>query len=347
MNDRNEVRSGGAMRRMMLRAAPVMLAVLGGLNAPQAAAQTPTVWKFAHTTPIPGTVWHRYATEVIPKRVNDATKGALQIQVVSGVIQPADLLSAVREGSIQGGSLLFPYVGATLPNWNVLSLPGLVPDESRYPEVLNKQIIPVIREEARRRYKAEPLAVATFPGAYFFSNGPVDSVEKMKGTKYRAHTPELVQLVQAAGGAAVSLPFGELSGALQRNMVDAYTSALTTVRAAKLYEVTKFAENWPAGLGTYGYMFGTEAIAKLSPEVRRQLTEEMARITTDLQRESFEESNHAAKELQEHGMKFIAVSSTERQRAIALAREKIWPAWAKSAGPVGQQLLTNVEAALK
>lgn len=50
-------------------------------------------------------MWHRYATEIVPQRVSEATQGALRINVLSGVVPPGELLNAIKEGTVQGGSL--------------------------------------------------------------------------------------------------------------------------------------------------------------------------------------------------------------------------------------------------
>ncbi len=333
------------------RTARTACAILLGVGLAVASAPTgteaaePVIWKFAQTTPIPGTVWHRYATEVLPQRINEATGGQVEVQVISGVVKPSDLLTGIRDGEVQGGTLLFPYVGPTLPLWNVLSLPGLVTDESRYPALVNDYVLPLVAEEAGERYGAVPVVVAAFPGAYFFSNGPIDTLGKIEGTKYRAHSPELVQIVQAAGGTAVSLPFGELYGALERKMVDAYTSAATTVSAAKLDEVTKFAENWPGGMGTWGYFVSEAALAKLTPELRAKVMDAMAKLNTDVQAASLTEVGAAIETLKARGMTFVDIPGAERQKAIALAQDKVWTAWLGNTGDKGSALLDQIKAA--
>lgn len=319
------------------------------LAAGPARSQTdkPVVWKFAHTSPIPGTVWQKYATEVLPARVQQATGGAVRVEVVSGVIQPSDVLAAIRDGQVQGGSLTIPYVAATLPTWGVLGLPGLLTDESKYPQVINQVVMPMIGDESRKRFKAEPVTVGAWAGMYFFSNGPVDSVDKFKGVKYRLASPELVQLIGAVGGSPIGMPFGELYTSLQRGMVHAYNSALGSVRAAKLYEVTKYAENWPSGLGIWAFFIGTDALQKLSPELRKKVFDEFVKVNHEAQQAALVEAAAGRQELQAQGMTFIDVPESERQKVIAVAKAQVWPKWLASTGETGKQLVQRVQAAAK
>jgi TRAP-type transport system periplasmic protein len=309
-------------------------------------AQAPVTWRFAHTAAVPGTVWHRYATEIVPQRVNDATKGALRINVLSGVVPPGELLNAIKEGTVQGGSLQFPFVGATIPMWSVLSLPGLIP-ESNFPAAVNKHIAPVVREDARKRFKADPLVISAWPGQYWFSSMPLDSMEKVKGKKLRVAGAESIQLLNAAGGAAVSMPFGELSAALQKGMVDAYTSAVDAVLTSKLYEVTKYATDWPNGMGTIGYLFSTDAIDKLSPHTRKQFLDEMAKINLEVQQAYIDGTVAAEKALKEKGMTFVKLPAAEHRKMTDLAREKVWPEWLKKTGPEGEKLVKAIQAEVK
>ena len=309
-------------------------------------SQESTVWRFAHTTPIIGTVWHRYATEIVPQRIEEATNGAVQIEVITGVVQPADLLSSVREGTVQGGSLILPYVGATLPTWNIMTLPGLLQDESRYPELVNETLMPYVREDAERRFNAVPVMFFASTGASWFSNGPIDSVDKISGTKYRVHSPELSQLVQTAGGASVSIQFGEVPAAIQRRMIDAYTGALPSANAAKLYEVTRYAENWPAGLGGNIYVISSEALESLPEDVHALVVAEFEELNLEVQKASLDEAKAAAENLAAEGMKLIDVPQAEREELIRLAKENVWPLWLQNAGPEGEELLKSVQEAL-
>jgi len=309
-------------------------------------SQESTVWKFAHTTSILGTVWHRYATEIVPQRIEEATDGAVKIEVITGVVQPADMLASVREGTVQGGSLILPYVGATLPTWNIMTLPGLVQDESQYPQLVNDILMPHVREEAERRFDALPVMFFASTGASWFSNGPIDSVDEIRGRKYRVHSPELGQLVQSAGGASVSIQFGDVPAAIQRGMIDAYTGAHPSASAAKLYESTRYAEDWPAGLGGSIYVISTKALESLPEDVRDLVVAEFEELNLEIQQASLDEAKTAAENLVAEGMELIEIPQSEKEELIRLAKEKVWPLWIQNAGPEGEQLLKTVQEAL-
>lgn len=324
---------------------PFALAALA--NGPSQAQTAPTIWRFAHTQSVPGTPWDKYATEILPQRIKQVTNGAVQIQVITGIIQSADLMTNIRAGTVQGGSLTMPYVGATLPIWNIMALPGLVDDEAKYPALANNILLPYMRDDARQRFKAVPVMLFAFTGTCWFSNGPNDSLAKISGKKFRTHSPELNQLVQAAGGAPVPMLFAEVGGALQKKMIDAYTASIPAVNASKLYETTKYAEMWPTGVGGAAFFIGEDALAKLPAEVRTVVVAEFAKLNLESQQASLQDAVTAAKKITERGVKIVQIAPAEKDRMIALAKEKVWPLWIKNAGPRGEEMLKTMQEAVR
>lgn len=326
------------------------LAGLLALAAGDAAAQQRTVtWRFGHVFSVPKTLFDDVAMKEYPERLARASKGLIKLEVLQGVVNPNNMFEALADGRIQMGSVVTAAVSATHPRWHVLGVPGVLDGDSQFPKIGREVVWPNADAEMRRRWGGQIVAMGAFSGTYFFSragSGPVDTVEKVKGLKYRTHSFEVSKLVELMGGAPVGLPFPELYSSLERRLVDAYTSATPAVLGSGLFEVTGFAEDWPAGTGLWFYVVSENALKALPDDIRKAVVDELAAIQSDLPQRQLAETAQSVEELKAKGIKFVTVADSEKQKAVALARQTIWPNWVERAGPQGKALLDEVLAAL-
>ncbi len=323
----------------VLLSATVVLALLG--KPAQAADVT---WTFAHTTPVKGSTFDRYATTVVPERISKATNGRLQINVVQGIVAPQDLLKSIRAGRVQSGSLIIAYAAANYPRWIVLGLPGLLKNETNYVPAVEKVILPVIQKEAGESWAAVPVAVGAFTGVGVFSSKPLETVDQFVGLKVRTASPEQAQLMQAARGAAVSMPFGEVYTSMQRGLVAAFTGSGNSVVDSKMHEIVGHASKWPIGLNIWGFFAGADALAKLPDDLRKIVETEFAAIHKDALHEGLVDADKGWKRATDAGVKLHELQPAEVTKMIALARDNVWPNWLQRAGADGDRLLKDIQA---
>lgn len=326
------------------------LAALLAFGATEAAAQQRTVtWRFGHVFSVPKTLFDDVAMKEYPERLARASKGMIKVEVLQGVVNPNNMFEALADNRIQMGSVVTAAVSATHPRWHVLGLPGVLDGDHQFPKIGREIVWPNADAEMRRRWGGTIVAMGAFSGTYFFSrtgSGPVDSVAKMKGLKYRTHSFEVSKLIEGLGGAPVGLPFPELYSSLERRLVDAYTSATSAVMGSGLYEVTAFAEDWPTGTGLWFYVVSENALKALPEDIRKAVVDELAAIQSNMPERQLAETARSVEELKAKGMKFVTVPDAEKQRAVDLARQTVWPNWIERAGPDGRKLLNDALAAL-
>jgi len=335
----------GRVASFLARAAvalPAAAVILVGAGTRGEAADV--TWTFAHTTPVKGSTFDRYATTVVPERILKATNGRLQINVVQGIIAPQDLLKSIRAGRVQSGSLIIAYAAANYPRWVVLGLPGLLKNETNYVPAVERVILPVIQKEAGESWAAKPVAVGAFTGVGLFSSKPVETIDQFAGLKVRTASPEQAQLVQAARGAAVSMPFGEVYTSMQRGLVAAFTGSGNSVVDSKMHEIVGHAAKWPIGLNIWGFFVGEDALAKLPGDLRKVVESEFVAIHKEALREGLVDADKGWKRVTEAGVKLHDLQPAEVAKAVTLAREKVWPNWLKRAGPDGERMLKEVQA---
>jgi TRAP-type C4-dicarboxylate transport system substrate-binding protein len=313
------------------------------------AQQKPVVWRFGHVFSVPNTLFDNVAMKEYPERIGRASNGMVKVEVVQGVVNPNTMLDALADGRIQMGSIVTAASSATHPRWHVLGLPGVLDKESDYPGVARNIVWPHVDTELRRRWGATITNMGAFTATLFFSranSGPVDRIEKFKGLKYRTHSVELSRLIQQMGGAPVGLPFGELYSAMERRLVDAYTSTAAAVLGNGLFEVTGFAEDWPAGLGLWFYVVSEKALNALPPDIRKSVSDELAAIQKDLSERHLAEAKQGVAALAGKGVKLVQVPEAEKQQVREMARQVVWGTWLDRTGPEGRALLGDVLGSL-
>lgn len=336
------------MRKFGTFAAALGLVGLATAVGPAVAQETVT-WRFGHVFSVPNTLFDDVAMKELPDKIREASDGMVNIEVVTGIVGPNDMFDALADGRIQMGSLVTAAVSASYPRWHVLGVPGVLDSESDFPDVATNVVWPAIEKETMERWRGRLVTMGAFSGTFFFSqesNGPVDSIADFQGLKYRTHSLEVSQLIQAVGGAPVGLPFGELYGAMQRNTVDAYTSATPAVLGTGLFEVTKYAEDWPAGLGLWFYLVSEDALDKLPADVREAVLKAFAEVQSDMPQRQLAETAESIETLKGKGMEFVTVPEAEKAKLREVAEDVVWTDWVKRTEPGGEALLDDVLKAL-
>jgi len=239
--------------------------------------------------------------------------------------------------------MIIAYAAASYPRWVVLGLPGLLHKEADYVTAVEQIVLPVIEKEASESWGARPVVIGAFTGVGIFSRKPIDRIEHFSGMKFRTASPEQAQLMKAAGGAAVSMPFGELYTSMQRGLVDGFTSSGNSVVDAKMQDIVGHATRWPIGLNIWGVFISEAALSKLSEDLRKVVTAELRNINHEALREGLVDADRGWARVRESGIKVQDPADDEYAKAVALARDNVWPNWVQRAGPDGAALLKRVQ----
>ena len=249
----------------------VGLFFLSGWLGASVVLSEPITLKFATTIPPSNPI----VTEVFEpwaKKVNEASKGELNIQVISGptLANAANVWERTVSGVTEIGWGIHGAVGIPFRKSTISSLPFVVDDMTTGSVALWRLYEKGLIADEHRDVRV--LALVVTPGSIVVSKKPVTSLEDMKGLKVRSANKSVADVVSALGGAPISVPAPETYQALQRGVVTASLAGWVLINNFKLFEV---ANHYLEGLSLCepsGFVvMNRQAYDKLPPKAKETL----------------------------------------------------------------------------
>lgn len=222
----------------------LMACLLAGMLSVSAAAQN-VKWTIGWTNANGSSYVETIKT--VPARIEAATKGRLKIELYDTLVAGAEQPAAVRDGRLDGSFAVSPWLSAEAPLVNFGHLPGLLTDVAVYQKMLD----PLLREETAKvwatKYKAVQLATGVFEDQCIISKVPLHTVADFAGKKIRVHNTEAAALMSKLGAVPTPVPFGEITPALQRGIVDIVMTSVGTANGFGFPTVAKHLSIWRVG----------------------------------------------------------------------------------------------------
>ena len=200
-------------------------------------------YKFGNSTPAA----HPFNIRMneMSKRVLEETGGRLNITIYpnSQLGGDNDLLSQVRTGAVEFCQPAGLILASILP---LTSINGMGFAWTGYDKIwpaMDGRLGAHIRGKIESGTGLIPMERMWDLGFRQITNNrrPIRSAADLEGLKLRVPgAPALVSLFQGLGVDPVSMQFGEVYTSLQTNVVDGQENPLSTIDAAKLYEVQKY-----------------------------------------------------------------------------------------------------------
>ncbi|CAM5511224.1 TRAP transporter substrate-binding protein DctP [Thauera mechernichensis] len=198
-------------------------------------------WKFA-VEEGPGDVQTLYAEE-FKRLVEERTQGKVKVTIFTyGQLgNENDLTELTAVGAIQFSNASPGHLGTFVPEVQVLSLPFLLPetDEAKGDVLSNSK---ALYEDLAKDFAAKGLKLFTvYPEGemVWTTKKPVRSPEDLRDVKFRVMTsPILIEQFKLYGANPVALPWGEVYGGLQMNVIQAQVNPAFFIESAKFHEVT-------------------------------------------------------------------------------------------------------------
>ncbi len=183
------------------------------------------------------------AMEFLAERVAEKSKGRMRID-----IYPSEQLGSEREclELLQIGSLAMTKVSCSViegfvPEMSVLSLPYLFRDEAHRFRVLEGEIGQELLLAGERYWLRGLCYYDAGTRSFYTVDRPILSPEDLAGLKIRTQeSPTSMRMVQALGGSATPIAWGELYSALQQGVVDGAENNPPSFHLSRHYEVCKF-----------------------------------------------------------------------------------------------------------
>ena len=220
--------------------------------------------------------------KTVPARIEAVTKGRLKIELYDTLVAGPEQPAAVRDGRLDASFAVSPWLSAEAPYVNFGHLPGLLTDVAVYQKMLD----PLLRGETdrvwRSKYKAVQLATGVFEDQCLISKVPLATVADFAGKKVRVHNTEAAALMSKIGAVPTPVPFGEITPALQRGIVDIVMTSVGTANGFGFPAVAKQLSIWKIGTVVPWSLVVNEAVwAKLPADLKPIVEAEFRRIENE------------------------------------------------------------------
>ena len=312
-------------------------------------------WKFA-VEEGPGDVQTLYAEE-FKRLVEERTKGKVTVTIYTyGQLgNENDLTELTAAGAIQFSNASPGHLGTFVPEVQVLSLPFLLPDSDKAKgDVLSNS--KALYEDLAKDFTAKGLKLFTvYPEGEMIwtTKKPVRTPEDLGDVKFRVMTsPILIEQFKLYGANPVALPWGEVYGGLQMNVIQAQVNPAFFIESAKFHEVTSHLVH----VGDVEYTTTVVANADFWDGLSEEHRTLLGNVRDDLQTfilAKQREKNAASieKMLKDNpSLSVIKLTPQERdvfrQRAEPLAQKLVGMVGGRS-GQILEQLKTDIVAAEK
>ncbi|WP_420403458.1 TRAP transporter substrate-binding protein DctP [Nisaea sp.] len=196
-------------------------------------------WKYAFEeslTEVQG-VYAQKFKEVIEAK----TDHEIQLFPYGTLGESADIMEQAQAGILQFVDQSPGFTGSLIPEAQVFFVPYLLPTDQEHLARFYKES-EAINEDFQKLYAQQGLELLTmFPEGEvaMTTKEPVRSCEDLDEVKFRVMTnPLLVESYKAFGATPTPLPWGEVYGGLQTNIIQGQENPTFFLYSTKIYEVT-------------------------------------------------------------------------------------------------------------
>ena len=177
------------------------------------------------------------------KRVEEKSNGKLRIKIYSDAQLGEE---RVLTELIQIGSLAMTKVSASVmtnfaPEYGVMETPYLFKDQDHGYRVMEGPIGKEILSKGEEYWLRGLCFYDAGSRSFYTKDKPILTPEDLEGLKIRVQNSQnMVNMVNALGGSATPIPYGELYTALQQGVVDGAENNPPSLYTSRHYEVCKY-----------------------------------------------------------------------------------------------------------
>ncbi len=273
----------------------------------------------------------------VPEAIAKATNGKVKVEIFDSLIPPTQLANALRDGRIDMIGGVHPYLTGEEARFGIGHLPGLLTTMEEYKLVLDAYMGDLIAEAWKTRYNGHVVAHGLWYENPHFSNKPLAKLADFKGMKIRTHNAEAAQMLTLVGAHPTQIAASEMTGALQRGVIDALSTEWGSAISLNVQDGAKYMAVWnfSVNLG-WSVVFSNAVWDKLPADVKTQVATGMKAF----QEERFANyrANSAKKRdtLVAKGIQFVEVPAEEQQKAFTEENIKtVYAGWYERAAKVG------------
>lgn len=266
---------------------------------------------------------HAFTKDMVPLWMNmieEATDGVVTFEWIGGPesVPITDQFDSVRNGIVDVGFNVSSYYGHLMPESHSLHLSPYTPAEERengYFDYLNERF-----NEEGFVYAGRWLSPSPF---YFWSNQKVESLEELKGLKFRSN-PTYHGILLALNIIPLEISPPDVYTSLERNMVDGFGFPLLGPHSSGWTEVTKYIIDEPFLNQNATILFNKDTFQSLSPEIQEIVIETTAQFEHEMIAHFNDMNDKEWKAIEEAGIERLTLSTEDSQKFQDTVEEVYW-----------------------
>jgi TRAP-type C4-dicarboxylate transport system substrate-binding protein len=308
-----------------MKTAVGMAVVAGSLFGASAMAENLEL-KMSGYYPESNALWPEQVASPIAK-IAEVTNGRVKIKAYPSntLVAPKDVYRSIQTGLVGVDWVFGPFNPGAWPLLDVVSLPGLFPNQSVSNQVLQALFKKHPEMEQQFPSTVKHIVSQVHMRADLHSRMPISTLADLKGKVIGCQSPSMAQALAALGASSTVIKFSEAYTSLERGVLDGVMVAWGSVGAFRLDEVAKNHTMLGLSPGVSHWMFNRKDWDKISKDdqmkielLAPELQATIARGNIDGARKARVDLATAAK-----GHKFFTLSDQD----TATMREKFRPLW--------------------
>lgn len=289
-------------------------------------------------TPYPDATFHTQNIAQFAQDVEKATNGELKIKLhtAGSLYKHPEIKNAVRGGQVPAGEFFLSLIGNENPVFSADSQPFLATnyDDAQKLWDAQKPIVAALLD----KQGLMPLFSVPWPPQGLYTRKPINTVDDLKGIKFRAYNPTLEKFANLIGGAPTQVEVPDLPQAFTTGRVEAMITSPSTGANSKSWDYVTHYTDIQAWLPKNIVVVNKKAYRRLDKASQDALLKAAAAAEKRGWEMSKEETAVKTAIMRDNGM-IIVEPSAELMSGLQKIGEEMLVDWKEKAGADGEALL--------
>ncbi len=289
-------------------------------------------------TPYPDANFHTQNIMQFAEDVKQATGGKVEIKVHPGgsLFKHPEIPKAVRGGQVPVGEFLISSQSNENPIFGIDSIPFLATSYDA-----SQKLMQAARPEIEKALDAQGMQVlymVPWPPQGLYAKKPIESVDDLKGVKFRAYNPQTTRIAELAGAVPTQVEVPDIPQAFTTGRVEAMMTSPSTGANAKAWDFVSHYYDTQAWLPYNAVVVNKRAFRQLDEDTRKAILAAAEKAGQRGLEASKQENEAKKKVLADNGMK-VQDPSPALKAGLEKIGDTMAEEWAANAGAAGKQVL--------
>ena len=304
----------------------------------QAVLAQATNWDMA--TPYPSGIFHTKNISTFAEEVEEATDGALHIEVHPGgsLFEHAEIKNAVRSRLVPMGEFILSRLANENSVFELDSIPFLATsfeDAQKLWDVQQEAVKDILAEQ-----NIMVLYTVPWPPQGIYTKEPLESIEDLSGLRFRTYSSATERFAQLADAVPTQVEVPDIGQAFSTGRVDGMITSAATGVNTKAWDYLDYYYNTQAFLPKNVIVVNKQIFDSLDKSTQQAVLDASERAEErgwEMAKTETEEMNKA---LAENGIN-VVTPSPELIEPLYEIGNVMAVEWAEQAGEVGQEIIDN------